>query len=128
MNRTNYIRILFLVLTILINTPLYAEQKGKTVWVDVRSVVEHRIDNIEGDVRISHKNIVREVNKLFPDKDTEIRLYCRSGGRAGKAQSALIQAGYSNVLNIGSINHARLERSLTNSKYSESHDRHNQHQ
>lgn len=82
------------------------------VWIDVRSVVEHKIDNIEGDVRISDGDIVQEVGELYPDKSTEIRLYCRSGGRAERAKTALIDAGYTNVLNVGGIDDARRERDL----------------
>ena len=83
-----------------------------TVWIDVRTAVEHKIDNIEGDIRIPHRNIVQEVHKMFSDKGTEISLYCRSGVRAGKAMSALKEAGYTNVLNIGGIDDARKERDL----------------
>lgn len=82
------------------------------IWIDVRSSLEHKIDNIEGDIRISHGDIVEGVNKLFPDKTTEIHLYCRSGGRAGKAMAALKRAGYTNVSNAGGIDDARKERSI----------------
>jgi phage shock protein E len=84
-----------------------------TVWIDVRSVVEHSIDNIEGDVRISDGDIVQEVSATFPDKSTEIRLYCRSGGRAENAKTALREAGYTKVSNVGGINDARKERGLS---------------
>lgn len=82
------------------------------VWIDVRTLVEHTIDNIEGDVRISYSDIVEGVNKLYPDKETDIRLYCRSGGRAGVALSALEQAGYRSVQNVGSIDDARRLRGI----------------
>ena len=82
------------------------------IWIDVRSYPEHALDSIEGDIRISHSDIVEEVGQQFPDKDTHIKLYCRSGGRAGKAMEALQQAGYSNVENIGSIAQARQQREL----------------
>lgn len=85
---------------------------AEPVWIDVRSAGEYMIDNIEGDTRISHGEIVDEVNKMFTAKDTEISLYCRSGGRASKARTALLDAGYTNVSNIGSINDARKERGL----------------
>ena len=83
-----------------------------STWIDVRSKIEHSIDSIEGDVRISHGDIVKEVNELFPDKGTEIQLYCRSGGRAGKAMSALQEAGYTNVSNVGGIADARKKRGI----------------
>jgi len=86
---------------------------AETVWIDVRSSVEHSINNIEGDVRISHGDIVQGVNQLYPDTSTEIRLYCRSGRRSGKAMSALKEAGYTNVSNAGGIDDARKERGLS---------------
>ena len=85
---------------------------GDAVWIDVRSPVEHAIDNIEGDMRVSHDEIVPAVTEALPDKETEIQLYCRSGGRAGKAMTALQEAGYSKVFNAGSINDARRQRGL----------------
>ena len=105
----NSFRKITLMLVIMYGSSLsYAE----IVWIDVRSSIEHALDNIEGDVRISHGEIVQEVNKLFADKSTEIHVYCRSGGRASKAMSALKEAGYTNVSNAGGIDDARKERGL----------------
>jgi phage shock protein E len=92
-----------LVIGVLASPASYADP----VWIDVRSFVEHKVDSIEGDIRISHSEIVAEVSKIFPDKDTEIRLYCRSGGRAEYALSSLVNAGYKNVRNVGGIGDAR---------------------
>ncbi|NND67744.1 MAG: rhodanese-like domain-containing protein [Halioglobus sp.] len=83
-----------------------------TVWIDVRSSLEHKVDNIEGDTRISHTDIVSEIEKLHPDRATSIKLYCRSGGRAGKAEQALRAAGYTDVENVGGIGDARKQRGL----------------
>ena len=85
---------------------------AETIWIDVRSELEHKVDSIEGDLRISHSDIVPEVQKLFPDKNTEIKLYCRSGGRAGEAANALKNAGYSDVESIGGIEDARKYRGI----------------
>ena len=82
------------------------------VWIDVRTVSEHNEDNIEGDILIPHGEIVQHVSDMFPDKSTEIHLYCRSGGRAGIAQEALEEAGYTNVSNAGGIEDAREQRGL----------------
>lgn len=83
-----------------------------TVWIDVRSSLEHKVDNIEGDTRISHSEIVPEVEKLYPDHATPIKLYCRSGGRAGQAEEALRAVGYTDVENVGGIDDARKRRGL----------------
>lgn len=84
-----------------------ADSDSGVVWIDVRSLAEHMVDHIEGDPRIPHTDIVEEVTVLFPDRDTEIRLYCRSGGRAEKAKLALEGAGYTHVVNVGGIDDAR---------------------
>jgi len=86
--------------------------QGQAVWIDVRTPVEHALDSIEGDMRISQGDIVPEVTKLYPDKNTEIHLYCGSGKRAGQAAEALEQAGYTNVSNAGGIDDARKARGL----------------
>ena len=109
MNRKAFSHISLLLLAMCFSSQANAD----AVWIDVRSMVEHSIDNIEGDIRISDGDIVQEVGRIFPDKDTEIHLYCRSGGRAQKAMSALGKAGYTNVSNVGSINDARNERGLS---------------
>ncbi|PKF61043.1 sulfurtransferase [Psychromonas sp. psych-6C06] len=80
---------------------------AEAVWVDVRSPAEHQINHIEGDLLIPHTEIVNTISKLFPNKETPIHLYCRSGNRAGIAQQALNKLGYKNVFNEGSIEQAR---------------------
>ena len=59
----------------------------------MRTDLEHKIDSIEGDVRISYSDIVPEVQALFPEKNAEIKLYFRSGGRAEDAANSLVDNG-----------------------------------
>lgn len=99
-----------LMLLSLVLVPVAAQ--AEPVWIDVRTEAEHRQDHIDGDPLIPHPNIVAQVTGQFPDKDKEIRLYCRSGNRAGKAKSALENAGYTDVKNMGGINDAREARDL----------------
>ncbi|WP_243834686.1 rhodanese-like domain-containing protein [Psychromonas algarum] len=82
------------------------------VWIDVRTLSENQRDNIAGDVRISHSNIVKEVTVLFPDKNTELYLYDNTGGRSDIALSALKAIGYKNLHNAGSIEEARKARGI----------------
>lgn len=100
-----------ILLAVLVFSPL---SSAEPVWIDVRSQAEYNEDHIEGDVLIPHEEIVGRVTELFPDKTTEIHLYCRSGGRAGRALSALEDAGYTNVSNAGGIEDARELRKLEN--------------
>ena len=65
------------------------------------------VNHIKGDLLIPHTQILEQVAKLYPDHETEIYLYCRSGNRAGIAKSVLNEAGYKNVVNEGSVEDAR---------------------
>lgn len=85
---------------------------AEPVWIDVRSQAEHRVKHIEGDLRIAHTEIVTRVVQLFPDKTTEIHLYCAAGVRAAKAKRALEAAGYTRVRNAGGIEEAISARGL----------------
>lgn len=105
-------KILGQILLLLFSIGFSSMASADATWIDVRSVAEHKLDSIEGDIRISHNDIVEEVNQMQLDKGTEINLYCRSGGRAGNAMLALQEAGYSNVSNDGGINDARKKRGL----------------
>lgn len=77
------------------------------LWVDVRSLEEHREDHIEGHIHIPFKQINKEIGKYADDKDVIIKLYCKSGGRAGIAKKALEDLGYSRVVNLGGISSVR---------------------
>jgi phage shock protein E len=85
-------------------------QDNAVVWVDTRSWFENKIDNIEGDPRISYSDIADGVKELGLQKDTPIRLYCAAGVRAGKAVKILQAQGYSDVENAGGIDDVRTIR------------------
>ncbi len=84
---------------------------AETVWIDVRSLDEYKASHIEGDLHIPYSSIVADVESYQIDKNAEIKLYCRSGGRAGKAKKALEAAGYTHVDNAGGIDDVRQSRS-----------------
>lgn len=86
--------------------------QAETVWIDVRSQAEYKVNHIEGDLLIPHTQILSRISELYPDQETEIHLYCRSGNRAGIAKSVLNNAGYKNVFNEGSIGNTRKVRDL----------------
>ena len=96
---------------LLLLTPMLAH--AEALWVDVRSEAEYRADHIDGDPLIPYRQIVEEMTERFPDRDQEIRLYCASGVRAGRAKSALENVGYKNVSNVGGIADAREARGLS---------------
>ena len=69
--------------------------------IDVRTEVEWNTGHLEGAFHIEWQDIL-ELSSDIP-KDEEIYLYCRSGNRSGKATKILLDAGYINAKNAGSI-------------------------
>ena len=69
--------------------------------IDVRTEAEWNTGHLEGALHIEWQDILKVSSDL--QKDEEIFLYCRSGNRSGKATKILIQAGYVNAKNAGSI-------------------------
>jgi len=109
----------FLILTLAfsmlgLSTLSYGEEKTATqeVWIDVRTSAENMMNGIEGDTHIPYDEIVPEVSKLYSDKNTEIHVYCKSGGRAQKALDALQSAGYTKVKNMGGIEDVKKLRGI----------------
>lgn len=72
--------------------------------IDVRSEAEWNTGHLEGALHIEWQDILQ----ISPDipKDKEIYLYCRSGNRSEKATKILLEAGYINAKNAGSITEA----------------------
>ena len=62
---------------------------------------------LEADVFV--QSTVNRASKILSEnisKDEKIYLYCRSGNRSGKATKILIDLGFNNVTNLGSIQSA----------------------
>jgi len=72
--------------------------------IDVRTEVEWDTGHLEGALHIEWQDILNISSDI--QKDEEIFLYCRSGNRSGKATKILIDAGYINAKNAGSIEDA----------------------
>ena len=72
--------------------------------VDVRTEAEWDTGHLEGALHIEWQNILNISSDI--QKDEEIFLYCRSGNRSGKATKILVDAGYLNAKNAGSIEDA----------------------
>ena len=72
--------------------------------IDVRSKDEWNTGYLEGALHIEWQDIL-QISTQIP-KDEQIYLYCRSGNRSEKATKILLEAGYINAKNAGSINEA----------------------
>ncbi len=92
---------------ILLSLPVNAAADDDVIWIDVRSVEEYDAGHIEGHPNIPHEDIALRISELTTDKNTPIRLYCRSGRRSGIARETLRELGYSNVENMGGYEEVR---------------------
>ncbi len=72
--------------------------------VDVRTQEEFDSGYIPGALLIPHTDIREKAPALLPDLDQKIIVYCRSGNRSEVATKALMDMGYTNVLDMGGIN------------------------
>ena len=74
------------------------------VVIDVRTPDEFDDGHVQGSQNIEWENIQQIQDSI--KKDEKIYLYCRSGNRSGKATKILIDLGYKNVTNLGSLQSA----------------------
>lgn len=83
-------------------------RKGeKVTLLDVRTPGEHAENNLPGSLLLpvdAASVFGPQVEKLIPDKNATVFVYCRSGRRSQNAAEIMAQLGYRNVYNIGGMN------------------------
>ena len=72
--------------------------------IDVRTSHEWKTGHLESAIHVQWDNILDISSNI--SQDEEIYLYCRSGNRSGKAAKILLENGFLNVTNAGSIKEA----------------------
>lgn len=83
---------------------LFSLTSWSMIVIDVRTEDEWKTGHLDGAINIEWQDILK-ISSTYK-KDEEIYLYCRSGNRSGKANKILIDAGYINTINAGSIKEA----------------------
>ncbi|MGM9680481.1 MAG: rhodanese-like domain-containing protein, partial [Eubacteriales bacterium] len=73
------------------------------VLLDVRREEEYASGHIPGAVCIPNETIEKTADKLLPNRDQLILVYCRSGSRSKQAAEKLCKLGYTNVKEFGGI-------------------------
>lgn len=74
--------------------------------IDVRTKEEFDSGAVEGALNFELARIEEGEVPNVP-KDTELYLYCRSGGRSGRALEILLSHGFTNVTNLGGLEDAK---------------------
>lgn len=68
------------------------------VLIDCREPEEYEIAKIEGSVLIPLSDFEEGIKQI--DKDADIVIHCKMGGRSAQAQAWMLQNGYTRVLNM----------------------------
>jgi rhodanese-related sulfurtransferase len=76
------------------------ESDDVPVILDVRSPEEYSAGHIPGAINVPYDQISAHLDSLGAFRGREIVVYCRSGRRAGIAETALVEAGFSGVLDL----------------------------
>ena len=74
------------------------------VILDARTQTEYDEGHIPGAILIPHDTVATAAEDAPPDKGQLILVYCRSGNRSKQASQALVDLGYTNVVEFGGIN------------------------
>tara|TARA_Y100000746_G_C15268725_1_gene352717 strand:- start:265 stop:576 length:312 start_codon:yes stop_codon:yes gene_type:complete len=90
-----------LFIVFILSTQLFATN---TFVIDVRTDDEFNSGHVESAINIEWQDIFSVANMI--DEDDQVFLYCRSGNRSQKATNILIDIGYKNVINLGSLKDA----------------------
>ena len=70
------------------------------VLVDVREDNEWSAGHVKGAVHMSRGVIERDIENTFPDKNTNLVLYCGGGFRSALVADNLQKMGYTNVTSL----------------------------
>lgn len=70
------------------------------VILDVRDPDEYAAGHLPKAVNISRGKLEFMIGRLYPKKDTEMVLYCRTGARSALCTKTLMDMGYTNVKNF----------------------------
>ena len=70
------------------------------VLLDVRTQAEYDSGHILNAINISHEQILEDPELLAEYKDSQMVVFCRSGGRAGKVIQLLESIGFKDIIDL----------------------------
>jgi rhodanese-related sulfurtransferase len=83
-----------------VDETIKAVNGGSARLIDVREDHEWNEAHAKGADHLSKGTIERDIEKVVPDKDAELILYCGGGFRAALAADNLQKMGYTNVASM----------------------------
>jgi len=75
--------------------------------IDVRTAEEYNSGHLAGAINIPHDQIGEKIAKVTTNKSDPLLIHCRSGKRSAVATATLEAQGFSNVIDLGSLDNAR---------------------
>lgn len=87
----------------------YQQFESDVQLIDVRSDAEWQAGHHPDAIHLPHTTILDGEGFQDLDKTKPVALYCRSGGRAGRAKDFLESQGFTNVTNLGGISDLIIE-------------------
>ena len=78
-------------------------QENDFILLDVRTEEEFVEQRLDGAILIPDSQIRIRAERVMPDKDKLIFVYCRSGVRSAASARILVSLGYVNVYDFGGI-------------------------
>lgn len=78
------------------------DQDNSIQVIDVRTTQEYQSGHIKGSVNIPLDR-AEEIERIIPNKNQKIFVYCLSGGRSQQASNFFAKIGYTDITNIGGI-------------------------
>ena len=76
-------------------------ERGETLTIiDVREESEWEQGHIPGSVHLGKGIIERDIERMFPDADAELILYCGGGFRSALAADNLRKMGYTHAISM----------------------------
>ena len=76
------------------------ESSADVVLLDVRTPEEYARGSISGSINLSVDNVKEKIEKLLPEKDKKIYVYCLSGSRSVQAVDTMLKLGYKHVFDM----------------------------
>ena len=76
------------------------EEQSPPSLIDVREESEYAAAHLPGAKQLGKGVIERDIEKAFPDTDTQMVLYCGGGYRSALAADNLQKMGYTNVISM----------------------------
>jgi rhodanese-related sulfurtransferase len=76
--------------------------KGGFTFLDVRTEKEFKKGHIPGAMNLPRGKLEFDIDKKIADKNAQVVLYCKTGGRSALATYTLVQMGYKNLKNMDS--------------------------